>query len=116
MQLLQMLPLCSKKKNLLKRRFHVAAVGPEPLRTHAETHSTAPPKVSGGEKNPTFVVSRGDLGYKGGARNVTNQKKKKKFPSHRGEKEPAALQPRHDIAFWCRLDRGEMHIHEVSNV
>lgn len=25
-------------------------------------------------------------------------------------------QPHHDIAFWSRLDRGKMHIHEVSNL
>lgn len=83
--------------------------------------AASPQREGEKESGGVFVGRRGDLIYKGRARNVTNQKKKKKTLKVSqplwGEREKNATpQPRHDIAFWSLLDRGKMHIHEVSNV
>lgn len=85
--------------------------------------AASPQREGEKESGGVFVGRRWDLIYKGRARNVTNQKKKKKKNTQsftatvgRERKKNATPQPRHDIAFWSRLDRGKMHIHEVSNV
>lgn len=100
--------------------FYAAVVRKEPLITHMQKPLNITPDVSHlwlyihrRRKKQTVVVRHRGLSYKGRARNVTNQKTQSSTATEGKNTTP---QPHHDIAFWSRLDRGKMHIHEVSNV
>lgn len=75
------------------------------------------------QKSQTFVVrawqpvARNQLTQRPQLQRQTTKCHKSKTQSFTAtEGKNTTPQPHHDIAFWSRLDRGKMHIHEVSNL
>lgn len=79
-------------------------------------HGRGGGRVGGGAREKRSSLLSADTGASAtkAEHEMSQIKKTQSFTATEGKN--TTPQPHHDIAFWSWLDRGKMHIHEVSNV